>query len=177
MSRWKLVTAHYLNCPGTEFEYRETDTKTGRQIRKTTPVPRYVDPRDPADWTSRWGQRSNSAIVGNEEGECIVCYAGAGEPSDIVFEGDPTPDMIPVDEEATIITQSFAERWSYKPDMVGIDYSQSLVDRFQIQMAEVSGRSTKVEGLEELVSALGVMAKTNADILGRMTEMQPVRRV
>ncbi|MGH7744735.1 MAG: hypothetical protein ACREQ5_07970 [Candidatus Dormibacteria bacterium] len=85
--------------------------------------------------------------------------------------------MIPVDEEATIITQSFAERWSYKPDMVGIDYSQSLVDRFQIQMAEVSGRSTKVEGLEELVSALGVMAKTNADILGRMTEMQPVRRV
>lgn len=158
MARWKLVTPHYLNSPGVVWEYNEVDRKTGRQVRHTFPVPRYIDPRDPLDWTVRWGNRDN------EDGEVIVCHLGRGAPEDITFIGDPTPDMIPVDDEAKSITAGFVNRWKMAPEQIPMTYSQSLIDQLQIDMAEITSHPTstaKVEGLTELIAAIAALVKSN----------------
>lgn len=159
MARWKLMTAHYLNTPGEEWEYTENDRTTGRPKRIKFPVPRYLDPRDPSCWTKRWGNKDN------EDGEVIVCHEGTGETGDIIFDGDPTPDMVPVDDEARAISASFEKRWSYKPETDSGDYSQSLVDKFQIELAEAQPRPVEVPGLAELTGAIGKLVEQNAKVI------------
>lgn len=159
MARWKLACAHYLNTNDTEWEYNETNRSTGRPQRRKFAVPRYLDPRDPADWTTSWGSKDNA------DGETIVCWAGKGGDKDIAFEGDPTPDMIPVDDEAKEISASFAERWRYKPESSEISYSQALVDEFQTELADKMSKPVEIPGLTELVAAIGTMATQNQEIL------------
>jgi len=96
MARWRLTSAHYLNVPGTEWEYKETDLNSGRQARRIFPVPMYLNP----DW-----QQDH-----NYPGEIIV-KQGKGEPRDIIFEGPPTPDMEPLDEEAEAISAKHRPSW------------------------------------------------------------------
>ncbi len=161
MARWKLMCPHYLAVPGEEWEYTETDRATGRPIRKKFAVPRLLDTKDPSCWTNRWG------VKGDEEGEIIVCYAGKGEATDIVFVGDPTPDMLPADAEATAISASFAARWGSRPENSAGEYSQSLVDKFQLELAETQSKPQTVEvaGLAELVASIA-----------KLVENPPVRR-
>jgi hypothetical protein len=160
MARWKLANAHYVNCQDSEWEYREVDRTTGRSIRKSFPVPRMLNPLDPADWNYSWGSGSD------KDGEIVVCYAGKGESKDYVFTGDPTPDMIPVDDEAKEISASFTERWRYKPetDLPG-QYSQSLVDKFQAEMSEIQAKPVQVEGLAELVAAITIGQKQTSELI------------
>lgn len=169
MARWKLATGHYLNTNDTEWEYTENDRSTGRPIRRKFAVPRLLDPRDKADWNYTWGPSDNL------EGEIIVCYAGRGEPKDYVFSGDPTPDMIPMDDEAKEISASFEHQWSYKPetDTPG-QYSQALVDKFQMDMAEVQTKPVQIEGLDKLVAAL---AESNLQTQKLLQEAITTRRV
>lgn len=164
MARWKLMTAHYLNTPGEEWEYQETDRKTGRPKRTKFAVPRYLDPRDPTCWTERWGNKDN------EEGEIIVCWEGQGNAHDIVFVGDPTPDMVPVDDEAREISATFEARWNFQPENADTDFSQSLVDKFQSELAEIQAKPVEVPGLAELTTAIGEMAKTNQKLLEASVE-------
>lgn len=96
MARWSLMNAHYLNVPGTEWEYKET-TDSGKQGRKIFPVPLHLDPNNPRDH--------------NYPGEIIVCHEGKGQPKDIVFVGPPTPDMTPLDDEAQAISDSMQPAW------------------------------------------------------------------
>lgn len=160
MARWKLSTAHYLNVPGTEWEYTENDRYTGEPKRIRMPVPRLLDPKDPRCWTNRWGPKDDP------EGEIIVCHQGKGNSSDVVFIGDPTPDMIPIDEEAQQLSASFEHQWSYKPDTdYPGQYSQSLIDKFQIQMAEVEARPVQVEGLNDLVAVLAKSVEQNQELV------------
>ncbi len=170
MARWKLVNAHYLNCVGTEWEYNEVDRTTGRQVRMRLPVPRHLNPYDPSDWTNRWGNKDN------EEGEIVVCHAGKGEPKDVVFQGDPTPDMVPIDDEAKAISGSFTELWRYKPEVDAPGgFSQSMVDKFQSQFAELQSKPSTVPGLEDLAKAVAAIAKQNQDMLQSL--VKPDRRV
>jgi hypothetical protein len=155
MARWKLMNAHYLNVPGEQWEYMENDRRTGRPIRTKFNVPRLLDPNDPTCWTNRWGSKDN------EEGEVIVCLEGQGDTHDIIFTGDPTPDMVPVDDEARAISAKFELRWNSRPEESAGEYSQSLIDRFQIQMAEVSSKPVEVPGLADLVSAINGLVKSN----------------
>lgn len=164
MARWKLMVAHYLNTPGEEWEYTENDRKTGRPKRTKFPVPRYLDPKDPSCWTNRWGSKDN------EEGEVIVCWDGKGDSNDVVFAGDPTPDMSPVDDEAREISATFEHRWAFKPENAEGDYSQSLVDRFQSELAEVVTKPIEVPGLAELTGAIGELVKQNQKVLEASTE-------
>lgn len=161
MARWKLATAHYLNVPGEEWEYTENDRKTGRPKRFKFPVPRHLDINDPTCWTNRWGNKDN------EDGEIIVCWEGKGDSSDIVFLGDPTPDMIPVDDEAREISAMFEARWKHKPESSG-DYSQSLIDRFQIEMADIKSKPVEVPGLAELTKAIGALVEQNQEAMRRI---------
>jgi hypothetical protein len=160
MARWKLMTAHYLNVPGEEWEYIETDRKTGRPRRTKFPVPRLLDVNDPTCWTNRWGGKDN------EDGEIIVCHDGKGEPSDQIFFGDPTPDMMPIDDEAKAISASFEDFWRYKPEEGLGNHSQSLIDKFQIELAEAQAKPVEIPGLTDLVS---VIAK-QTEMFGKLIE-------
>ncbi len=159
MARWKLMTAHYLSVPGEEWEYTENDRTTGRPKRMKFAVPRYLDIRDPSSWTHRWGNKDN------EDGEIIVCWEGRGEAKDITFIGDPTPDMEPVDDEAREISEKFKVRWQMAPETGAGDYSQSLIDRFQVDMAELRARPPEIPGLSDLTAAIGKMVEQNAELL------------
>ncbi len=146
MARWKLACPHYLNTPGIEWEYNET--KNGKVVRKRFAVPRFLNTADPGDWTNRWGSKDD------EDGEIIVCHEDKGERGDIIFTGDPTPDMIPADDEARAISKTFETRWAYKPESAEVNFSQSLVDRFEEAIGEVMAKPAEVPGMSDLVGAL-----------------------
>lgn len=165
MARWKLATAHYLMVEGGEWEYVEQDRNTGRPIRKKFLVPRMLNPNDPQDWTNRWGNKDN------EDGEIVVCREGRGEPRDIVYAGDPTPDMIPVDDEARAESAGWEDRWRYKPDDPNaVGFSQALVDKFQIDMAP---KPVEVTGLDALVAAIAGQTATMSKLLETAATRRP----
>ena len=122
--RWRLLQPHYLNVPGTEWEYKEVDRTSGKQARKVYEVPLLLNPNDPNDY--------------NYPGEIIVCHEGKGQRQDIVFVGPPTPDMEPIDEEAKMLSASMEKGWVHPieslPEQGG--YSQSLLTDFQRQLSE-----------------------------------------
>jgi len=103
--RWKLLSAHYLNVPklpdGTavEWEHKETARETGRTVRKLYPVPMLLDPKDPADW--------------NYPEEIIVAWEGTPYSKDIIFLGEPTPEMEPLNTSAEEISARLHDRWSH----------------------------------------------------------------
>lgn len=159
MARWKLMASHYLNVPGEEWEYTENDRISGRPKRHRFPVPRLLDVKDPTCWTNKYGNTDN------EEGEITVCHAGKGEPTDITFIGDPTPHMLPMDDEAREISARFEKRWATPVENAAIDHSQSLIDKFQAQMAEVQSRPAEVPGLSELTAAINSLVQVNQKVL------------
>src|SRR5215469_11271581 len=100
MARWKLNDKHHLHVDGTKWEYTETDRSTGRPKRKQFDVPTFLDPADPGQWTviTAFDQGGRPA-----DGDIVVCWAGKGEAKDLVFAGEPTPDMTPLDDEARAV--------------------------------------------------------------------------
>jgi hypothetical protein len=99
--QWRLRTAHYLNSPGTEYIQTEVSRDTGRQNRRTFPVPRLISPENPNDC--------------DRNGDCVVYHSveGAKAPRHgIEFLGDPTPEMEPLNDEAQVISDTFAEKWA-----------------------------------------------------------------
>jgi len=127
MARWQLRTPHYLKVPGIEWEYKETDPRTGRAARKVFEVPLYLNP----EWTTDH----------NYPGRIVVCWAGKGNEDDIPFEGDPTPEMIPLDEEAKEVSKQF--EWKnpiegFNVDVMGGEaFTQSLLASLQRQIMQM----------------------------------------
>lgn len=137
MARWELANAHYLKVEEPcEWEHNETNLVTGKANRQRFPVPMYLE------------KGTN------------VCH-GRGSRGDVTFIGDPTPDMIPLDDEAQTISDSFQQHWSFKPDSVGEEYSQSLIK----EMADKMTQPVQIEGIAELVTAVGAMTKQNQEII------------
>lgn len=146
MARWKLRTPHYLNCidPYTggevQWEHKETDRTTGRTNRKLYTVPLLLDNRDQADWNYK---DQEAIIVTNAENLAF--------PKDIVFRGDPTPDMEPLDKEAEEISASFAERWA------------TPYDTFQTSEAQLSPETLKM--MAEFAKMIGAkVTQPNASV-------------
>lgn len=133
MARWKLTAAHYLNSPGNEWEFVETDTGTGRQVRHRHTVPMYLDPKDPSDC--------------DRNGEIIVCHDGKGKQGDKIFIGPPTPEMEPLDDEAREITDGMRPMWNNFGGSYG--YGEGVLNEFQQQLTraaiEMGPSSTKKE--------------------------------
>jgi hypothetical protein len=96
--------------------------------------------------------------------EVIVCHEGKGEDSDIVFIGDPTPDMLPVDDEAREITATFEVRWKAKPESMAGDYSQSLIDKFNVEAEAIRAKPVEVPGLADLVGAINKLVETTTSV-------------
>lgn len=126
MARWKLMEAHYLAVPGTEWEYKETNRETGRQARKVYEVPLYLNPADPADWTDR----ANEMVV-------VSNAYNAAHPRDIVFTGPPTPNMEPIDAEAEAISAAESKNWIHPIESLNMTYSESRLSEFEREIASI----------------------------------------
>lgn len=171
MARWKLLSAHYLNVPGTEWEYKEEDPVTKKAKRKVFNVPQLLDPE-------------NDKTCHNYEGECIVAYGDKQHQSrDIIFLGPPGPEMEPLDEEAEAISKAESHRW-YRPaeTINGGSYTENLVADFQAQLTALqNGMHAKpaapvavnqidpdeFNGLKDLVKQL---MESNAALQARVLE-------
>jgi len=164
MARWRLMTSHYLNTVvPVEWEY--SAVQSGKQIRKRFHVPRYLDINDPGDWTIKVGCGTPVSNGGNDDsaaGLIIVCLEGRGEPNDIAFLGDPTPDMMPLDDEARELSAQFTGLWAYKPDGAEQSYSQTIIDKIDDLKSKVETEQPvlKIEGLAEMVAMLAASQKT-----------------
>lgn len=170
MARWKLACSHYLNTvKPAKWRYSHTDRVSGDLVEKEFIVPRLLDVQDPKCWTNRLSVGvpvSRGGSDADADGEIIVCLPGKGLLGDVEFIGEPTPDMIPQDEEAQEISDSFQDRWAYKPDVPEQTYSQAIVDRSAqaVEAMEQAARApVQVEGLTDLVAMMGQqMAQTQA---------------
>ena len=138
MARWRLTQAHYLNVPGTEWEYKETDRTSGKQGRKVFAVPLYL-PED-----------------------AVVAYAGSEQRGDEVFLGEPTPDMEPLDAEAQKISDACRPKWQHPIEALPGNFGGSLIANFEKQIAAaIAGQATPIANP---VSAKGV-AQSEFDAL------------
>src|SRR5215472_14258375 len=145
MARWRLLEPHYLFTePGTKWEYVETDRVTGRQVRKQYDVPTYFHHEAETDWND-YTTLANGAKAA---GQVVVSDGHNPGPRDIIFKGQPTPGMDPLDDEARAITAKFRkEKWNI-PDNIkwgAGEYSIALADHFVQQQDKVNMQMAKLE--------------------------------
>lgn len=180
MARWKLTDAHYLAVPGTEWEYKETNRETGRQARKVYEVPIYLNPKDQADWNY---PRDEAIIVANKFDPAY--------PRDIVFHGTPTPDMEPLDDEATAISDAERSKWIHPIEALNMTYSESRLSEFERAIAEHTAKSMaaapslppnlSLSGIdpaafEKMQQQLATLMEHNAKLEKALSE-KPARRI
>ncbi len=114
MARWRLDEPHYINaCPpdleAVEWEYKETDRQTGRERRKRYQVPMYC------------------------EKETIVARQDSAREGDFIYNGDPTPAMQPLDDEARQISEALSQTWVKPPDF---EFGQNNFNERLLDMLE-----------------------------------------
>ena len=167
MARWKLTEPHYLKVPGTKWELIRQDRTTGRQVRIAYDVPLYLHPEDPGDW-NHGDKRSGDGYV-------VVAYEGKGEPGDIIFEGNPTPGMLPLDKEAEDITKTFSKVWTPTQGIdeisQGDSFSQKLLmgmlDQMSVTKAAVES-APMAPGFEKFMEMMTAMMAQQTQILAAM---------
>jgi len=129
--------------PPTEYIYTEVSRETGRQYRQTVKVPRHLEPKDPGDH--------------NYPGEIVVSNGKNAQLRDIIFLGDPTPDMEPIDDEARAISQRFIDAGKWKKPLDGEGYGEDLIKQFLTQME-------RMQSIPQPVSISGIDPKAFADL-------------
>ncbi len=160
MARWSLRNSHYLNVPGNEWMQEETDRETGRRNRKIFPVPQLLDPNNPQDQNYR------------EQGMLVVCHEGKGEPRDIIFLGEPTPEMEPLDAEAEAISESLRSKWEHPIDTLpangGMDEKESAFMKNMMEAfaknATPQNASVPAAEFEQLKAQVAELMKQNAEL-------------
>jgi len=161
--RWKLTEAHYLNVPGTKWEFTIQNRVTGKPQRKTFDVPLYLDPEVDSDWNVREGF----------DGYIAVCHEGKGNPNDITFLGDPTPGMLPLDDEARALTAKFA----WKPT-TGTDeeakmasFGNQILNGLIDQMSDIQTKATQaqsVQGMDQLIAVMTQMMAQQGELIAKL---------
>ncbi len=158
MARWRLTAPHYLNVPGTEWEQKETDRVTGKQARKVYPVCLHLDPKLPADH--------------NYPDEIIVCFAGRGQPRDIIFEGKPTPEMEPLDDEAERISEAESKHWIHPIDSLPAagSFGDALISRLERMLTADSSKPAADPTTAELLRQVRDLNEQVAMLSARVVE-------
>lgn len=180
MARWKLTEAHYLKVPGTQWEYNSIDRRTGRPKREIFSVPLQLDPKSIDDLT-KYGQPDPTFPSRDVEDYIIVVTDTAGvNQRDVVFEGKPTPGMLPLDDDAKAITAA-CSKGMWEPtagtddDSARASLSNKVIDDLMGQMNTLKDevhKAPQVEGLGELLGMMGAMMKQNQDILASLVKGQ-----
>ncbi len=162
MARWRLITGHYLNVlidgSPAEWEYKEVDRTTGRQGRKVYPVPMLMDPNDPADC--------------NYPGEIVVCHEDKGERQDIVFVGNPTPDMEPYDEEAEAISASLRQKWEHPIESLPSTMSDGE-SAFMAKLIEAMGQAKPAANASVSVEQYNELKALVEDLKAQLATSKP----
>lgn len=163
MARWRLMQPHYLNTPGTSWEYVENDRTTGKPIRRSFDVPTFLHPESPSDWNYKDGD-DGYIVVSNKQDNAY--------PKDYLFASDPTPDMEPLDDEAREISASFAGKWKHPIESLPGNggYSQSILDGLQGQLADAQTKATEAqaEGMREILGTMAAMMKQNQELIAAL---------
>jgi hypothetical protein len=136
MARWRLTEPHYIYTdPDTIWERLETDTETGRQVRKQYVVPAYFHHELSADWTDK----VEKAVI-------VSSRRDPAHRTDIVFKGDPTPGMRAIDDEAIEISKKLEAKWNIPDHIKWGDgqYSSALADHFAEQQERVNMKMSKL---------------------------------
>jgi hypothetical protein len=170
MARWRLQVAHYLYTdPPTEVEFKEVDRNTGRQARKVYPVPRFLNPMDPTDC--------------NYPDEVVVSDGNNAQGRDIIFIGQPSPDMEPIDDEAKKISKGYIDSGKWTKKEPGLDFGESLIKNFMEkitdlqtgQAAPVSTSGIDPRAFTEMQEQVKALMEQNARLQAQMLE-KPGRR-
>lgn len=133
MARWRVIAPHYIYAEQygqpTEWAREETNRDTGRTFRKTMKVPLLVDPNDPT-------------CCRRSDGLCVVARKGSEQSGDIVFEGPPTPDLEPLDEEAQALSDAERPKWKMPidslPSTTGEELASQMIRMFENQMNAIN---------------------------------------
>ena len=164
MARWRLRTKHYLKVPDNEWEYRETNRDTGREERRRFNVPRFLDPEEPGDWTDRARQ------------EIIVTNGNNPGRGDIPFEGDPTPDMEALDDEAEAISAALAPKWRHPINdefVQGGGYSASLLNDLTREIDKLAANRSEPVSLKGVDPAeFAKMQSQLAELMAQNAQLQ-----
>ena len=156
MARWRLTAAHYLNLdPSEEYSYEETDRNTGRRNKQVFKVPRPLDPKDPRDC--------------NYDGEVIVGQGSGTMPKDYIFTGPPTPDMLPLDEAAQLLSDRESPKWINPIDGAAKrdDLGDAIRDIAAIAGSSRPGGMVPREEFDELKAQLAEVVAMNKALLSK----------
>jgi hypothetical protein len=147
-------------------------------------VPQYFHPETESDWTDFTmlsnGQRGSGTVV--------VCDGHNPQPRDIIFKGEPTPGMHPLDDEAREISSRYRDKWSLPDKMFDLnqpgDYATHLADHFiqmqdKVNMQAAKAEEQRIQGFDKFMEGMTEMMKQNQQILtaltAKVTEEKPKR--
>lgn len=172
MARWRLQEDHYLHAQvygeANEWEYKETDRETGREIRKRFKVPFFANK------------------------EMIVCYAGSERDGDngrlgpVVIECTPTPAMTPLDDEAREISARYEKNWQHPIESLpGQGFNDALLTSLEKQLekiamalpptpAPVASSGVSREEFEALQAQLAALMAKNAELESKPSSKRKV---
>lgn len=176
MAKWKLTTDHYLNVIHDNFgekinyEYSETDSQTNRIRRRQWDVPMFI-PKD--------------SLVTNSLDD-FNAYTGDSRMAPIVFKGDPTPDMFPVDDEARAISEKFQPQWRRAiedlPTRIEGDFSASLIAGFEKLISQaaankesapnISGKGVDPEAFRKMQEQMQELMEQNAKLMAERSGVE-----
>lgn len=178
--RWRLTNPHYLRVAelpdGTriEWEHKETSRESGRTVRKLYSVPMLLDPKDPSDH--------------NYPGEIIVTREVDGAhlmARDIVFFGDPTPEMEPLNEAAEAISSGLRSKWEHPietlPTNGGMDpgeraYMENMMSEFAKQIGQALPKANIAVPEDETTALKERLARLEALIAEQSKPAADLRR-
>lgn len=167
MARWKLLIAHYLNVEGTVWEQIEMDQMTGKQVRKRYNVPLHLDIADPTLWNDNILRNPRGEVLG---GDIIVAYADKEHNAkDYIFTGKPSPDMLPLDDEAKAISAQYEKVWNAKPNE-DVTYDKRVIERIEEEGArmQAQAQTVKVEGLDKILEQMSAVMQQNAALIATL---------
>ena len=172
MARYRLNTGHYINAlqwdqSPTEWEYTEQSLVNNRMVRRRFKVPMLLDFRD--------------ATCCNYPGEIIVSSKPDDRfPADIIFEGEPTPDMTPLDDEARAEVEKLSSKWVHPIEALPGNFSQSLLSMLEGQINAAANRApiptanpVSTGGLDN--ELLAQLARKVADLEAAKVKLQAER--
>jgi hypothetical protein len=157
--RWRLQEPHYLNVPGNEYDYKEINQTTRKQVTKRFAVPLLLDPKEPNDF--------------NYPDEIIVAHAGEHNlRADIIFEGPPTLAMEPLNAAAQKLSDEVAKKSKHPIDSLpGQGFSEGMLDVFSRQLEAIINKVGGIPKGDPSIPNQAVPGDVVAQLQAQMNEL------